>query len=109
MTAKVIKMTISNEKALQDYEDARDLLNKIANSMKTSDEDKKQANKKLQQLENDFIDQQIDDIEARTQKYQEFINNMNQLLNNIDKEGLPNEINKLTQIVNEGSQLLKSN
>ena len=102
-------MTISNEKALQDYEDARDLLNKIANSMKTSDEDKKQANKKLQQLENDFIDQQIDDIEARTQKYQEFINNMNQLLNNIDKEGLPNEINKLTQIVNEGSQLLKSN
>jgi len=99
-------MGISNNGALREYKEARDRLNEIANSLSLPQTKLDEANNALQKLENDFIDKQISDVEARSQKYLEFISDMESLLDRLGRDSPADEILKLTEFVSGSADLI---
>ena len=99
-------MSISNNEALREYNEARDRLNEIANSLSLPQPKLDEANNALQKLENDFIDKQIANVKARSQKYLDFISDMESLLDRLGRDNPADEIMRLTEFVSMSAGLI---
>lgn len=99
-------MSISNNDALSAYNLARDHLNEIANSLSLPESQLDEANTALEKLRNDFIDQEIAEVSARSQKYLDFIDDMESLLDRLGRDNPANEINNLLGFVTQSANLI---
>ena len=96
------------EKAQMEYEKAKEALNDIAQSLTASDEQEKEARNARDKLIDDYIDDQIITIKELTAKYAEFIQNMEEVIGKIGKEGPLAALNTLQGIVDQGTIVLEA-
>ncbi|MBU1341653.1 MAG: hypothetical protein KKE44_23715 [Proteobacteria bacterium] len=95
------------EKAQMTYETAKEALNDIAQSLAVSDKQKKEARTARDKLIDDYIDDQIIKITELTAKYADFIQEMETVIANIEKDSPLEALNTLQKIVDQGALVLK--
>lgn len=100
---------LTNTFANDSYTRAVDALNKVIRaSASTTQEQRDLAKEKRRQLTLEFIDKAIQDVEARTTKYQEFIDSLQALIDEFSEDAVLTGLTELKAIVDEGNTLIES-
>ena len=101
-------MAITNATAQKEYQKAVDALNKISRSRTASNAQKKLVRRKRDKLTNNFIGQNIADVNARTAKYQEFIVSMTAVVATLNEDALLKGVKDLTGVLDLAAPLLNA-
>ena len=92
-------MPVSNEQAQQAYLAAREALDAISRSRRSSDAQKRAARRERERLDLDFIGQSIANVDQRTAKFQEFVANMQRLVDSLQSDALLRGMKGLTDVL----------
>ena len=99
-------MSISNAEAQRQYQAARDALSAIVASRKATRAEKNLARRKRDLLDATFIGQQIDEIEARTAQFEEFVEEMEAVTARLENNSLVTAIRRVREVTDNASELL---
>lgn len=101
-------MSLTNEQAFEEYEKAKDALNEIARSDAVSSEKREEARMKRDKLIDDYIQKAIDDVNERTEKYRDFITEMEAFIGEIEREsrGPVEALGTLQEVVDGAAKIL---
>ena len=100
-------MPISQAQAERIYQQARGALEAISRSRKASDAQKHAARRARDQLDMEFCGRAIANVQARTAKYQDFIQNMEALLASLQSDALVHGITTIKEIVDIAKPLVE--
>ncbi len=99
---------LSNNKCQENYFSAKGALNNIARSRKASDAQKKKARKARTRLTLDFINQNIIEVEERTEQFRQFINVIEKAIKSIGKDSPIKALKTLKTIAENSHKLIGS-
>jgi hypothetical protein len=92
-------MEISDTQAQEQYLRARDALDAISRSRKATEQQKRAVRRERDRLDLEFIGQSIHNIQERTVKFQEFVNNMERLISNLETDLLLRGMKELSEVI----------
>ena len=92
-------MTISDKQAQEQYLRAREALDAISRSRKATDSQKKTARRERDRLDLEFVKQSFVNVQERTIKFQEFVNNMERLVSNLETDLLLRGMKELSEVI----------
>lgn len=92
-------MPVTNQDAQAAYLRARQALDAVSKSGQASDKQKQAARRAREKLDLDFIGQNIADVEARTQKFVDFTNQMESLVESLSGDALLRGMRGLTEVL----------
>jgi len=97
---------LTNKQADDQYESAANALHSIATSFEATDEQRKTAIEKREELTLAFIGKAIASVEARTARFQKFIDEMNEVIAEFDPDTAIAGVIKLKDVVDEAGSLV---
>lgn len=97
---------LTSQRALVEYEKAKDALNDIIRSPNATQDQKDAAESARDDVISNFIQQNVDDVNARTAMFQNFITQMEQVLNDIGKNSPLSALQQLQGVVDQAKTLL---
>jgi len=97
---------LTNERANEIYNDAVAALHKVVTGTDATEEQRKIAGEKRDQLTRNFIDQAIASIKARTARFQAFIDEMNAVIAEFDPSTTVAGILQLKAVVDDAGTLI---
>ena len=97
-----------NQEADKAYKAASAALSAIIRSDDATDEEREAATEKRTDLTMNFIGKAIEEIGARTARFQQFINEMEDLIKKFDPDTIVDGIVQLQGVVDEAAKLVKA-
>ena len=83
-------------------------LDEIATSIEASPEQVGAARRKRDKLDREFRDQVVENVEERTAQFQKFIDEMNEIIDDIGRDSPLNGVKKLKEIVDTAAAVLST-